>query len=145
MDILTGWQEAGLRARATIASYWTSFIAIVVMSGLHLRWLLRSAHAGDVLSAYGAGLVVLGVLVGSRPYLRSGIGNMVARSLPSGGGVFPRTREQAAAARKRIEEARPEVTRDVWAERVIAVGVVVVGTLLNGWGTPLARRWGLPV
>ena len=34
---------------------------------------------------------------------------------------------------------------DVWAEWVIAVAVVVVGTLLNGWETLFARRWGLPV
>ena len=32
---------------------------------------------------------------------------------------------------------------DVWAERVIAVAVVVVGTLLNGWGTAFRPLLGL--
>ncbi len=115
------------------------------MTTLHLRWLHRSAHAGDVLSAYGAGVVVLGVLVGSRPYLRTGVARLIERDMPDGGaGVFGGPVYDAEVARLR-REALPGVTLDVWAERVIAVSVVIVGTLLNGWGTPLARRWGWPV
>ena len=63
--------------RTAAASYTTAIVAFIVMTALHLRWLHLSAHAGDVLSAYGAGLVVLGVLVGSRPYLRTGFAGLV--------------------------------------------------------------------
>lgn len=133
------------RARAAAASYWTAGAAWAVMSGLHWRWLWHSAHAGDVLSAYGAGLVVLGVLVGSRPYLRAGFSQLVAAGLPQYDGAPFSTGDRWQEHKALVEDERPRVRRDVLAERVIAVGIVVIGTLLNGWGTPLARRWGLPV
>lgn len=135
-------QSISALLRVAAASYTTAIAAFVVMTTLHLRWLHRSAHAGDVLSAYGAGVVVLGVLVGSRPYLRTGVARLIERDMPDGGaGVFGGPVYDAEVARLR-REALAGVTLDVWAERVIAVAIVVVGTLLNGWGTPLARRWG---
>ncbi len=131
--------------RVAVASYTTAVAAFVVMTTLHLRWLHRSAHTGDVLSAYGAGVVVLGLLVGSRPYLRIGVTGLIERDMPEGGaGVLGGPVYDAEVAKLR-RDALPGVTLDVWAERVIAVAVVIVGTLLNGWGTPLARRWGWPV
>ena len=45
----------------------------------------------------------------------------------------------AADHRERVERERPSIVLDVYAERVIAVLVVVVGTLLNGYGAPIAR------
>ena len=130
--------------RAALASCWTAGIAWGVMTALHGRWLVRSTHAGDVLSAYGAGLVVLGVLVGSRPYLRAGFTGLVQAGLPRPpivpiGGGFGKT------IVAQIHAERPRVVLDVLAERILAVALVVLGTLLNGWATPLARRWGLPV
>ena len=133
------------RARAAVTSYWTASLAWAAMSALHWSWLWRSAHAGDVLSAYGAGLVVLGVLVGSRPYLRTGFAQLVESGLPQYDGMTFSTDERWQAHKALVASERPKVRRDVWAERVVAVVVVVVGTLLNGWGTPLARRWGFPV
>ena len=133
------------RTRAAAASYWTAVAAWAVMSALHWRWLWRSAHAGDVLSAYGAGLVVLGLLVAARPFIRAGVRptaiQSVAAQAPQTFGYGGPRPEAYAAHDARVGAAMP----DVWAERVVAVGVVVVGTLLNGWGTSLARRWGLPV
>ncbi len=133
------------RARAAAASYWTAGAAWAVMSALHWRWLWRSAHAGDVLSAYGAGLVVLGVWVAARPYLRNGLEPWIAAVLPQDQATYAVGNSYSSDLAEAQSRARPGVTRDVWAERVVAVGVVVVGTLLNGWGTPLARRWHLPV
>lgn len=141
----TGPQRLGLALRTAAASYTMTVVAFVVMTALHLRWLHRSAHAGEVLSAYGAGVVVLGVLVGSRPYLRAGVADLIERDMPEGGaGVFGGPVYDAEMGELR-RKALPGVTLDVWAERVIAVATVVAGTLLNGWGTPLARRWGWPV
>ncbi|MGI4763568.1 MAG: hypothetical protein ACRYGP_00615 [Janthinobacterium lividum] len=141
----TGPQRIVALLRTAAASHTTAIAAFVVMTALHLRWLHRSAHAGDVLSAYGAGVVILGVMVGSRPYLRAGVARLIERDMPEeGAGVFGGPVYDAEVARLR-REALPGVTLDVWAERVITVAVVVVGTLLKGWGTPLARRWDWPV
>ena len=133
------------RARDAAASYWTAGFAYIVMSALHWRWLWRSTHASDVLSAYGAGLVVLGLLVAARPFIRAGVRRMAEQDVqaPQFGGwaTAEYVAEGWAAYRIRVDAVIP----DVWAERVAAIGVLVVGTLLNGWGTPLARRWGLPV
>lgn len=42
----------------------------------------------------------------------------------------------------RYASKRVEVRRDVLAERVVAVAVIVVGTLLNGYGPVLVRILG---
>jgi hypothetical protein len=128
------------RVRAAAASYWTIGAAWAVMSALHWRWLWRSTHAGDVLSAYGAGLVVLGLLVAARPFIRAGVRRMAEQqAIPPQSPIWPE------GAWAKYEAKVLAAVPDVWAERVVAVGVVVIGTFLNGWGTPLARRWGLPV
>lgn len=96
------------------------------------------------MSEFGAALVVLGVLVASRPYIRAGFRGLVRDGLPPppalvliGGIGVPR---MTAAE---LAEERPRVVRDVLAERVIAVAVVVLGTLLNGYGPLVARLFGL--
>ena len=130
-----------------LVSYWTAIFAWVVMTVLHLRWLHRSTHAGDVISAYGAGLTVLGLLVAARPFLKMGVDRTARSQVPQLPFAFaaPDTEEGMRPFREHQEAAFRYFRREIIAERVIAVAVVVVGTLLNGWGTPLARRWGLPV
>ena len=131
--------------RAGLASYWTAGIAWAVMTALHGRWLWRSAHAGEVLSAYGAGLVVLGIGVAARPLIRQGLSSAVQAAMPTYQGYtgFPGRKIPSMSEQLQIEALRPMVRREVIAERVVAVSVIVAGTLLNGWGAPLARRWGL--
>ncbi len=143
----TGLHEVGTKLRVAAASYWTAGAAWAVMTALHLRWLQRSAHAGDVLSAYGAGLVVLGLLVAARPFIRGGLSAAVQAAMPQYQGYvgFPGRQIPTMLEQREIEAQRPAIRREVITERVIAVAVVVVGTLMNGWGTPLARRWGWPV
>ena len=133
--------------RQALASYWTAGLALAAMSWLHWRWLWRTVHAGDVLSAYGAGLVAFGLLIASRPFIRGGLSTAVQAAMPVYHGYvgFPGREVPNMLEQRAIEAVRPMIRREVIAERVIAVAVVVVGTLLNGWGTPLARRWGLPV
>ena len=134
-----------LVVREGLTHYGTALLALNWITALHERWLWRSAHAGEVVPGYGAALVMLGVFVGARPYLRAGVQRMVIAGLPAFGGSFYGSYGMVAEHNERVRAALPGVTLDVWAERVIAVAIVLLGTFLNGYGTPLARRWGLPI
>ncbi len=126
--------------RTTAASYWTALGLGVAAIVLHVRWYtVDKAWGGEVVSGLGAALVVLGVLVASRPYVRLGYSGLVQAGLPkSHAGVWGGPVYDASVA-KLQDEARPQVVRDVWAERIVAVAVVVLGTLLNGYGPLVAR------
>ena len=106
---------------------------------LHVRWYtVDKGQGAEIVSGFGAVLVVLGVFVGSRPYIRAGVGGLVSAALPRPpivpiGGGFPKMMVE------QIRAERPRVVLDVLAERVIAVAVVVAGTLLNGYGPLVAR------
>ncbi len=130
--------------RTIAASYWTALALGALAVFLHVRWYTVDKAAGaEVVSGFGAALVAFGVFVGSRPYIRAGIAGMIKAGLPDGGaGVFGGPTYDASLKAVH-DKVRPEVTRDVWAERVIAVAVVIVGTLLNGYGTLIARLLGL--
>ena len=79
------------KLRHVLAHPATAGLALVVITLLHERWLERSRHPGEVISGYGTGLVMLGVLVGSRPYIRAGVQRLVAEGLPrDSAGVFGR-------------------------------------------------------
>ena len=149
LDALVRWcRDAVVRSwptvRDVLVSYWTAGLAFVAMTALHGRWLARSVQAGEVLSGYGAGLVMLGIFVASRPYIRAGLEADIAARQRRNPAVIPANRERIRRHRERVAEEAPGIRRDAWAERVIAVAVVLIGTFLNGYGTPLARRWDLP-
>ena len=93
--------------RIALASYWTAGIAWAAMTALHGRWLWRSAHAGDVLSAYGAGVVALGVLIAARPFLRAGLD---AGTPMDGFDRTPRGGRRAGVLILLTEEPDPRVT-----------------------------------
>ena len=128
--------------RRALASNWTAGIAWVSMTVLHERWLLRSAHAGDVLSAYGAALVVLGLWLAVLDLARIGLTETAQRQTESDFAWFAEQMPALLAAEK---AAAIKAKRTLIVERVAAGIIAAFGTLLNGWGTPLARRWGLPV
>lgn len=108
---------------------------------LHVRWYtVDKAAGGEVVSGFGAALVVLGVLVASRPYIRTGFAGLVEAGLPLrpvivpiGGVSIPRL------TMAELRRERPRVVLDVVAERVVAITVVILGTLLNGYGAFVAR------
>lgn len=115
----------------------------VVAVALHVRWYtVDKASGGEVVSGLGAALVVLGVWVGGRAYVRSGIHGAAVQATTTRALVI-NTDEHggdmgaaiAAAKAKRAAEVEP----DMIAERVVAVVVVVLGTLLNGYGSLIAR------
>lgn len=101
--------------RRALASYWTAGLALAAMSWLHWRWLWRTVHAGDVLSSYGAGLVALGVLVGSRPYLRAGFAQLVEAGLPQDDAGYLVGPDYLRELERKRQTARPQAIRDVLA------------------------------
>ncbi len=132
------------RLRTISSSYWTALALVALAMFLHVRWYTVDKAAGaEVVSGFGAALVALGVLVGSKPYIRAGIAGLIEAGLPDGGaGVFGGPTYDASL-KKLHDEMRPQVTRDVWAERVVAVATVILGTLFNGYGPLVARLAGL--
>lgn len=128
--------------RRLALSYWTPIGLGVVLFGTHLAWAIRWAPGkrGEVVTGFGACLIVLGLLVAARPYLRAGREVATADAMKPllGSIAFGDTTYDEAR-----EAERPHVRRDVIAEREIAVAVIIVGTLLNGYGSPLVRWFGL--
>ncbi len=107
---------------------------------LHVRWYTVDKSPGpEVLSGFGAALVGLGALVALRPYFRAGFAGLVQAGLPVYGAGFWSSEDTLQAHRERVAAERPRVVLDVLAERVIAVVVVILGTLLNGYGPLVAR------
>ena len=128
------------KVRTVVASYWTALVLGVVAVFLHVRWYtVDKAPGSEVVSGFGASLVVLGVFVGSRPYIRSGIIGMIQSALPKNRTPHYGSPETGNEHRKRVEKERPKVTRDIWAERVVAVAIVILGTLLNGYGSLISQ------
>lgn len=127
----------------TLASIGLGALVIV----LHAWWLSRSDHAGEVLSACGAAIVVVGLFVAAVPFLRAGVEAAAREKVqaPQGAyydsavGAFAQAAQAAYLAK--VEAAIP----GIWTERVVAVAIVIVGTLLNGYGTPIARVLGMKI
>ncbi|MEE7441104.1 hypothetical protein [Methylobacterium oryzae] len=126
-------------------SYWTPVVAGLVLLGLHLTWAIRwePAKRGEAVTGFGACLIVLGLLVAARPYIRAGRQGMYDAARPRHPGAFAMAQGSSARFRARVEASEPERRRDVDAERIYAVAVIVAGTLLNGYGSPLVRLFGL--
>ena len=128
--------------RDVLVSYWTAGIAWGVMTALQGRWLWRSTHAGEVVTAYGAGVVVLGLWVAVLELVRTGIAETARRQVAQEPIWFA---EQLPAAEEAEKAAAVEAKRAIIVERVAAGIIVAVGMLAGGWATPLSRRWGLPM
>lgn len=131
--------------RRVALSHWTPILAGVVLLGLHVAWAIRwePTKRGEVVTGFGACLIVLGLLVAARPYLRAGRNAAADQAMSPLLGAFAIPAAESIRYHERREAGRPQVRRDVIAEREIAVGVIAVGTLLNGYGPPLVRWLGL--
>ncbi len=134
-----------MKWKRVATSYWTAAALGLFIAAVHGWWLVKSDHAGEVISGFGAALVVLGLFVAARPFVELGVRGMAAQQVqaPQFTPLFDSEgtiiREAKAAYQKNIDAAVPAVI----VERVLAVLVVVTGTLLNGYGAPLARLLGL--
>ena len=147
--------------RRLALSYWTPTFAGLVLLGLHLAWAIRwdPARRGEIVTGFGACMIVLGLLVAARPYIRAGVRQLVDAEV----GPRPPDRLRDALEAQfqrpvivpdellylidgaRYASKRGEIRRDVLAERVIAVAVIGTGTLLNGYGPALVRILGQEV
>jgi len=125
-------------------SYWPVTAAAVIAIALHVIWFMNSppAQRGEVITGSGAALIVLGLWVAARPFVRSGIEAATGQAMPPVRGVFPVAAKESHEYHARREAQRPQIRRDVVAERVIAVVIIALGTLLNGYGTPIVRLFG---
>jgi hypothetical protein len=123
-------------------SYWSTLCVGVIVLVLHVFWFVQTAHRAEVISGLGASIIALGIWIGARPYIRSGIAIATARAMPPIRGVFMGGPNATEYNLKR-ESMRPQVRRDVIAERVIAVIAVVLGTLVNGYSASIVRLLGL--
>ena len=138
------WRDKiAYRLRQGASSYRTVAVVGAVMTGLHVAWLAHSDHAGEVVSGFGSVLVVLGVWVAAFPFIRHGLTRVVGRTPRASDVVFPEFRSLALQQEEREDRAKER--RDQIDERVWGVTIVLLGTLLNGYGAPLARLVGWPV
>ncbi|KAB7782897.1 hypothetical protein F8B43_4191 [Methylorubrum populi] len=69
---------------------------------------------------------------------------MYAQARPKHPGAFAMGHESSVRFREHVEATEPDRRRDVDAERIWAVLVIVVGTLINGYGAPIGRLLSFP-
>jgi hypothetical protein len=131
----------------TWAGYAATFLFIVAG---HIVWFAVSREP-EIGLRLGAALICLGIVVTARPYFRIGLRETVDRQLPPGlldaitsSQPQPhsdysslRLLRQHKAEHKRV---RPGIVHDVMAERVIGVALVLLGTLVHGYGD-LPLKW----
>ena len=129
--------------RRAFASYWTVGAVGLVLLALHVWWFRLSDHQADVLSGGDAALGTLGIWVAARPYIRQGLQPFIRAALTPDISTYLTDSAYDAELRAIHERELPQVTRDAWAERVIAVGVIVAGAGLNGYASAIARLLGL--
>jgi hypothetical protein len=118
-----------------VFSYWTLLVVGIVLLGVHICWFVRTSinQRPEAVSGFGAVLVLFGIVLAARPFLRkgfrAGIAEMTGKAMPPQYGMFV-TDEKYDADH---EAKRPQVQADVIAERVVGVVLITVGTILSGW------------
>ncbi|MEE7451533.1 hypothetical protein MRF4_29270 [Methylobacterium radiotolerans] len=129
--------------RRAAASYWTVLAIGLVLLALHVWWFWLSDHQADVLAGGGAALGVFGVWIAALPNVRLGFAGLVNAGLPQINPGFYVGENFADEVDAIHESARPGVTRNVRDERVTGVVIIVIGALLNGYASAIARALGL--
>lgn len=129
-----------LRRLAT--SNWTAITLGLTILALHVAWAvwLEPTRRGEIVTGFGASMIVFGLLVAARPFLTTGLEAAVDREASAGpAAVLSGGRTDDPDLLRRRAEARDYI----FSERVVAVLVIAGGTLLNGYGSPLVRLFGL--
>jgi hypothetical protein len=106
--------------------------------GSHVWWFAQSDHQGDVVAGFGGALTVVGILVAAQPYIRKGL-IQAAREQVGLHDHEQQRREEGS----RQEEAEAESVSHVIKERVVGVLLIGLGSMLNGYGTAIARALAL--
>jgi hypothetical protein len=113
-------------------------VAIVI--GHIIAWSYFPAERSSVPQRCGAALIVLGVVVAARGFLREGVRAAVDRQLPRAPGLFTVSHETVEKFRDQSEARRSEIETDVRAERIWAFWLIIVGTIASGYGD-LPLKW----
>jgi hypothetical protein len=119
---------------------WIAYGVIFITVGAgHIVW-FRTTHDPAIAARFGTTLISLGIVVTAQPFFRTGLLEAVNRQMP---GRQLSGRSAVEPVQRQNEEqkiARPGIVHDVVAERVIGVGIILFGTLVNGYGD-LPLRW----
>jgi hypothetical protein len=128
--------------KRVVLNYWTPIVLGVALLVPHAWWfaLCSADTRSEPVAGFGALMIVLGLLVAARPFVLTGIRGTARQSVPVpylGTFAMPEghARRTKEAHERRISKAVPGVI----AERVVAVIVVAVGTLVNGYSALLPR------
>jgi hypothetical protein len=131
---------------------WVGYAMILVIIGAgHVVWFdaVRDPKIG---MRFGAALTCLGIVITALPYFRAGLRETVNRQLPAGllDAISPSPPSQPVSdystlqrlRRKQAEHKsmRPGIVHGVVAERIIGVGLIILGTLIHGYGD-LPLQW----
>lgn len=131
---------------------WVVYATVFTIFGAgHIVWFI-AAHDPEIGLRFGAALISLGIVVTARPYFRTGLRAAVNRQLPAGlleavshspphhppsGYSSIQLLKQQQAEHKIV---RPGIVHDIVAEKVIGVALILLGTLVHGYGD-LPLKW----
>jgi hypothetical protein len=131
---------------------WVGYAMILVIVGAaHVVW-FDAARDPKIGLRFGAALTCLGIVVTALPYFRAGLHETVNRQLPAGllDAISASPPSQHVSdyltlqllKRKQAEhkKLRPGIVHGVVAERIIGVALIVLGTLVHGYGD-LPLKW----
>jgi hypothetical protein len=131
---------------------WLVYTAIFLLIGAgHIVW-FSATHEPEIGLRFGAAMICLGIVVTARPYFRTGLRETVDRQLPAGlldavshspPGQPPLGYSSIQLLRHQKAEhkiMRPGIVHDVVAERVVGVAIILLGTLVHGYGD-LPLKW----
>lgn len=112
---------------------WITLSGLLFVShGLWAWWMC----SGAPIQRIGAPLIVIGIFVAARPFIRAGgLTAIIEKSLPRAG-VYPL---KAGEPHRIREAARPETEKDVRATQLSGPILIVLGTVLSGYGDLLAN------
>jgi hypothetical protein len=117
-------------------------VAFAVLSGGHFVWMMR-CNDPVIAQRFGAALIVLGIGIAARPFLRTGLKTSVDHAMPGGSLPYYVSHEMLAERATMQKAARPGILFDILAEKVVGVSCVLIGTVINGYGDIFAKVWGV--
>ena len=128
---------------------WIAYgVVFITLGAAHIVW-FTNTHDPAIGARFGATLIGLGIVVTAQPFFRTGLLDAVNRQLPAelleAVSHPPQGYSSIQLLEQQKEEhkvARPGVVHDVVAEKVIGVGLILLGTLAHGYGDLPLRLMG---
>jgi hypothetical protein len=119
--------------RNLLTSTWLWVALSIAALAAHVWYAMKT---GDpvIVQRGGTLVIVFGIVVAGRAVWRGSLSEFVARQLTQDPSTFAIPDEYSRQIREANERALPEVERDVRAERVVGVLMVMFGTFVTGYG-----------